>query len=195
MSVLPTPPPKPVPSDLELLLQRLWGGGGGGVPPKPSREEMSVLEGPGMDFNVDSGPEIPFVVFVDRLNMPGGNFAGVGPVEPSPVLPNTSNPPVPIGVVVSGSNSPIPVFRLLLELSDMSSDIVFRRPRIYFQSWISRHGRPSPKRSGWDSEGPSRLREAPSVPLQSRGVACDYRKRYVQDTGYFRRDLGTCCVG
>ena len=26
--VLPTPPPKPVPSDLELLLQRLGGGGG-----------------------------------------------------------------------------------------------------------------------------------------------------------------------
>ena len=104
---------------------------------EPSREEIPVSEGPGMDFNVDSGPEMPFVVFVDRLNMPGGNFAGVGPVEPSPVLPNTSNPPVPIGVVVSGSNSPIPVFRLLLELSDLSSDIVFRRPRISSQSRIS----------------------------------------------------------
>ena len=50
--------------------------------------------------------------------MPGGNFAGVGPVELSP---HTSNSLVPVGVVVSGSNPPIPVFRLLLELSNLSS--------------------------------------------------------------------------
>ena len=50
---------------------------------EPSREEMLVSEGPGLDYNVDSGPEMPIPGFIDRLNMPGGNFAGVGPVEPS----------------------------------------------------------------------------------------------------------------
>ena len=32
--------------------------------------------------------------------MPGGNFSGIGPVEPSPVFPHTSDPPVPSGLVV-----------------------------------------------------------------------------------------------
>ena len=58
---------------------------------EPSREEMPVSEGPGLDYTVNSGPEMPFSGFVDRLNMPGGSFAGVGPVEPSPVLPHTSD--------------------------------------------------------------------------------------------------------
>ena len=54
--------------------------------------------------------------------MPGGYFAGIGPVELSPVLLHTSDPPVPSGVVVSGTTPFIPLFRLLLELSDLSID-------------------------------------------------------------------------
>ena len=89
---------------------------------EPSKEEILVSEGPGLDYNVNSGPEMPFPGLVDSLNMPSGNFAEVDPMEPSSVLPHMSDPPVPVGVVVSGSNPPIPVFRLLLELSDLSSD-------------------------------------------------------------------------
>ena len=66
---------------------------------EPSKEEMPVSEGPDLDYDVDSGPAMPFPGLVDSLNMPGGN---------------TSDPPVPVGVVVSGSNLPIPVSRLLL---------------------------------------------------------------------------------
>ena len=88
---------------------------------EPSREAMPVLEGPGLDYNVDAGPERLFSVFGNRLYMPDGNFAGIDPVEPSTVS-HTSNPPVPSGVVVSELTQPIPVFRLLLELSDLSSD-------------------------------------------------------------------------
>ena len=56
---------------------------------EPSKEDMLVSEGPGLDYNVDSEPEMPFPGLVDRFNMPGGNFAGVVPVEPSPVIPPT----------------------------------------------------------------------------------------------------------
>ena len=38
------------------------------------------------------------------------------------MLPHTSDPPVPVSVVVSGSDPPVPEFRLLLELPDLSSD-------------------------------------------------------------------------
>ena len=51
-----------------------------------SKEEIPVSEVPGLDNHVDSGSETPSPGLVDHsLNTPGvGNFAGVGPVEPSP---------------------------------------------------------------------------------------------------------------
>ena len=60
---------------------------------------------------------------VDSLDTPGvEHFTGIGPVEPSPVLPHSSVPPVPVHVVVPGSDPPVPELRLLLELPDLSSD-------------------------------------------------------------------------
>ena len=50
------------------------------------------------------------------------NFAGAGPVEPLPELPHSSDPPVPVNVVVSGLDPPVPELRLLLELPDLSND-------------------------------------------------------------------------
>ena len=47
--------------------------------------QCRVLEGPGLDYNVDAGPERLFSVFGNRLYMPDGNFAGIDPVEPSTV--------------------------------------------------------------------------------------------------------------
>ena len=74
---------------------------------------MPVSEAPGLDYNVDTGPEMLSPGLVDSLNIPGGNLAGVGPVEPSPVLPHTSDPPVAVGVVVFGLDLFILVFMLL----------------------------------------------------------------------------------
>ena len=140
---------------------------------EPSREQMPVSEGPGLDYNVDSGPEMPIPGFVDRLNMPGGNFAGVGPVEPSPALPHMSDPLVPSGVVVSGSNLPMPVFGLLLVLSDLSSaaEDLFPEPGS-LSAW-----------PGFTEMIRPRLREAPSRALWSRGVSCNHRERTLC-TGY-----------
>ena len=105
----------------------------------PSREVMPVSEGPGLDYNADAGPEWPFPEFGERLNMPGGNFAGIGPVKPS-TMSHTSDPPVPSGVAVSELTPPIPVFRLLLELSDLSSwrpGISSRSPDIFRHGLVS----------------------------------------------------------
>ena len=90
---------------------------------EPSKEEMPVSEGLGLDNHIDSGPETPSPGLVDSLNVPGvENLAGAGHVEPSPMLPHSSDPPVPVNVVLPGSDPPVPEFRLLLGLPDLSSD-------------------------------------------------------------------------
>ena len=66
---------------------------------EPSREVMPISEG----IITSMQGRRPFLGFGDQLNMPGGNLAGIGPVESSPVLPHTSDPPVPSGVAVSES--------------------------------------------------------------------------------------------
>ena len=114
-----------------------------------------------MDYNVDSEPEMPFPGLVDHLNMPGGNFAGVGPAEPSPVIPHTSDSPVPVGVVVSGSNPPIPVFRLLLELSDLLSDSA-SAAEDFFSLGMAGLLRNDPARTRRVPAGSGRLRAGPS---------------------------------
>ena len=90
---------------------------------EPSKEELLVSEGPGLDNHVASGPETLSPGLLDRLNTPGvENFAGVGPVEPSPVLPHTSDPPVADSVFVSGSHPPVPEFRFLLKIPHLSNN-------------------------------------------------------------------------
>ena len=90
---------------------------------EPSNEEMPVSEGPDIDNHDDCGPETPFPGLVDILNTPDvDNFAGAGPVEPLLALPHSSDPPEPVHVIAPGLDTPVPEFRLLLEVTDLSRD-------------------------------------------------------------------------
>ena len=102
-------------------------------------------------------------------------------------------------MVVSGLDPPVPEFRLLLELTDLSSDSASAAEDFF----------PEPgSRSAWPGFvdtfrlklrgsplAPGGGGGAPSGPLQSQGVSCDPGKSCVQDTGNFCRDLRTCCFG